>query len=933
VCVHSDHGLDLGDHGHWLKRSLHESDLRVPLLIRVPGQSSPSRGSPNFNHDELSKQRLPAVVHAVVELVDLFPTLVEVAGLPPLPASEGLDGSSLAPLLRGDPSGEEAHGEGTCSDGAGGGGGGGGGCAPGGAGFADGPRVALSMYFRCPGGGGPAWLDSALCGAGAGRKGFMGFSIAVAVSARALAGEGLATSWPASGAASVAGSVAASVAGSVAGLGAGSGDAPRRQQSTAALQRAAALLGDGDGGGNGRNGGGGGEEVRLWRYTAWLPWDGGAGPGGVGAVDWDRLAMGAPGAAAAAVTGKGHGRAEAARAVPRGLPVAEELYAHWAGDAATGGGGHHGSGGGSEGGGGGGGGGGGDGPSVGSFEGPNLAAPGNEAFAPVVAALRAKLLRRLAARHAALMQPLLLLASAPQAPPTTPPQPGSGPARPASVALVPAFPLPSVGSGAAAAAAAVATAAASSGGASAPPPPLTAEEASQAKLADVSRRARWDWGPEDALRFAEASAAEAAGVGRSGAGGGDGSASEGSGGRSGSGGDDVEGSRGAPPAATVLLFGHTGCRRGSDARARQLAAVASQVQLWFEPLAAKGFKVTVLVATNGHDRAGTAAAAAATYGKGATGENQGGDARGDGHDDGCGPAWATALRHAYGHFLGRLVLDDCDDYPAKRCLLRRVLDLWDEATNAMAATEATAVAAGPAAGPAAKLAVKAAAAEALAKRPAYRPGDVVLLGRPDLAFKAPRGSALSLALVADRDALAWAHKCEDFAWERFRCVADALVSVPAPAFRGFRSACLGTRTCHPDAGAEPLPRGRTPNPLPERAFNGSSAFLVADSGHGCLACAALKGAALKGAALKGAAHGGDPGCGAGGTGRGGSGGSGGGSSGGSSGSGSNSSGSGDVACGLAGRGLGFAWDAEQEADPRSTRAHNPFYTFASRHGE
>jgi uncharacterized sulfatase len=36
VLVHSDHGLDLGDHGHWLKRSLHESTLRTPLMLRVP---------------------------------------------------------------------------------------------------------------------------------------------------------------------------------------------------------------------------------------------------------------------------------------------------------------------------------------------------------------------------------------------------------------------------------------------------------------------------------------------------------------------------------------------------------------------------------------------------------------------------------------------------------------------------------------------------------------------------------------------------------------------------------------------------------------------------------------------------------------------------------------------------------------------------------
>ena len=36
---------------------------------------------------------------AFAELVDIFPTLVALAGLPPVPASENLEGVSLAPVL------------------------------------------------------------------------------------------------------------------------------------------------------------------------------------------------------------------------------------------------------------------------------------------------------------------------------------------------------------------------------------------------------------------------------------------------------------------------------------------------------------------------------------------------------------------------------------------------------------------------------------------------------------------------------------------------------------------------------------------------------------------------------------------------------------------------------------------------------------------
>lgn len=79
VVLWADHGYHLGEQGTWTKRTAWEIATRVPLVIRCP-----RRG------------KAGSAVPAVVELLDIYPTLVDLCGLPLPP---GLEGRSLTPLL------------------------------------------------------------------------------------------------------------------------------------------------------------------------------------------------------------------------------------------------------------------------------------------------------------------------------------------------------------------------------------------------------------------------------------------------------------------------------------------------------------------------------------------------------------------------------------------------------------------------------------------------------------------------------------------------------------------------------------------------------------------------------------------------------------------------------------------------------------------
>src|SRR6056297_301304 len=79
----SDHGFHLGEHDLWAKTSNFELDARVPMIIASP------------SHRTQAEDRRSTT--ALVELLDIYPTLTDLCGLP-MPSH--LEGNSLRPLLR-----------------------------------------------------------------------------------------------------------------------------------------------------------------------------------------------------------------------------------------------------------------------------------------------------------------------------------------------------------------------------------------------------------------------------------------------------------------------------------------------------------------------------------------------------------------------------------------------------------------------------------------------------------------------------------------------------------------------------------------------------------------------------------------------------------------------------------------------------------------
>lgn len=90
VILTGDHGWQLGEHAEWAKYSNYDVSLRVPLIIYSP------------DYVLHTKRK----VNALVELVDLFPTIVDLAKLPSVPVCSNphreltcTQGKSIVPLM------------------------------------------------------------------------------------------------------------------------------------------------------------------------------------------------------------------------------------------------------------------------------------------------------------------------------------------------------------------------------------------------------------------------------------------------------------------------------------------------------------------------------------------------------------------------------------------------------------------------------------------------------------------------------------------------------------------------------------------------------------------------------------------------------------------------------------------------------------------
>ena len=86
-----DHGWQIGEHGEWCKHTNFEIATHAPMMIHVPGLTDAG-----------------IITEKMVEFVDLFPTLAEAAGLPPIPlcpenssdVQTCTEGTSFIPLIQ-----------------------------------------------------------------------------------------------------------------------------------------------------------------------------------------------------------------------------------------------------------------------------------------------------------------------------------------------------------------------------------------------------------------------------------------------------------------------------------------------------------------------------------------------------------------------------------------------------------------------------------------------------------------------------------------------------------------------------------------------------------------------------------------------------------------------------------------------------------------
>jgi iduronate 2-sulfatase len=83
VILCGDHGWQLGDHGMWNKHSCFETSMHTPLIVSIPGQQQDTV--------------LGGRITALTELIDIYPSVCELAGIP---KPDHLHGTSFVPLLK-----------------------------------------------------------------------------------------------------------------------------------------------------------------------------------------------------------------------------------------------------------------------------------------------------------------------------------------------------------------------------------------------------------------------------------------------------------------------------------------------------------------------------------------------------------------------------------------------------------------------------------------------------------------------------------------------------------------------------------------------------------------------------------------------------------------------------------------------------------------
>ena len=91
IVLWADHGWQLGEHNEWCKHTNFEDAVHVPFLLHIPGMTDKGMRSKKF-----------------VELVDIFPSLTELAGIKEQPLCPEdnhkllacVEGTSVVPLLK-----------------------------------------------------------------------------------------------------------------------------------------------------------------------------------------------------------------------------------------------------------------------------------------------------------------------------------------------------------------------------------------------------------------------------------------------------------------------------------------------------------------------------------------------------------------------------------------------------------------------------------------------------------------------------------------------------------------------------------------------------------------------------------------------------------------------------------------------------------------